>query len=374
MREDERLPEDLREDLGVIQRNVALEARLIDDLLDLTRISRGKLELRMESVDLAPLVQHAIETSRDGDLSGKKIQWKSDLAPGPIMAKADPARLTQVFWNLLKNAIKFTPEGGTVSVTTRVVRSDDAPALQLAVRDTGHGISAEALPRIFDAFEQGSRAITQTFGGLGLGLAISKALVDLHGGTIVAQSDGLGKGSLFSVEIPLAASVAEERRSREHAPARDPIDDGRIASVHLLLVEDHPDTAAIMGRMLRRAGFRVTAASKVKDALRKVEAAALPTIEAPFGDPVQFVVSDLGLPDGSGVELMAQLRAKHGLRGIALSGYGMEDDVRRAHEAGFLRHLTKPVEFSGLLATLRELLAQREEWEAAGMAVGANHG
>ncbi len=362
MRDDPRLPADLRADLTLINRNVTLEARLIDDLLDLTRISRGKLDLRLESVDLAPLLEHALATSRDGDLSGKKLAWQCDLASGPVLARADPARLTQVFWNLLKNALKFTPEGGGIIVTSRVVANDGTPAFQVSVADTGVGITAEALPRIFDAFEQGSRAITQTFGGLGLGLAISKALVDLHGGTIIAQSAGVGHGAQFTVELPLPAAVLAGSPA-EPSPAGAQAAISEVSGLHLLLVEDHPDTAAIMGRMLRRAGFRVTAASKVKEALRKVEEAALPTVEEPHGNPIRFVVSDLGLPDGSGVELMAQLRAGHGLRGIALSGYGMEDDVRRAHEAGFLRHLTKPVEFGSLLATLREVLAQREEWE-----------
>ena len=362
MREDLRLPEDLRADLGVVLRNVTLEARLIDDLLDLTRIARGKLELRLEAVDVAPLVEHALEAAREGDLSGKKIEWKLDLAPGPIPGQVDSARLTQIFWNVLKNAVKFTPAGGRICVSSRAVQTESGPSFQVTVRDSGLGIAPEALPRIFDAFEQGSRAITRTFGGLGLGLAISKALVELHGGTIFAQSDGLGTGAVFSIEFPLLASSVNPAESVSPASGIAPAElaaDG----LHLLLVEDHPDTAAIMARMLVRAGYRVTAAAKVKDALRKVEEAAQPTATDPAGDPVRFVISDLGLPDGSGVELMAQLRARHQLRGIALSGYGMEEDVRRAHEAGFLRHLTKPVEFSSLLATLREVLAQREEWE-----------
>jgi signal transduction histidine kinase len=362
MREDPRLPADLREDLNLINRNVTLEARLIDDLLDLTRISRGKLELRLETVDLTPLLEHALATSREGDLSGKNVTWRCDLAPGPMMARADPARLTQVFWNLLKNALKFTPDGGSITVSSGLVGKESALAFQVSVADTGVGIAPEALPRIFDAFEQGGRAITQAFGGLGLGLAISKALVDLHGGTIVAQSAGLGQGALFTVELPLSAP-AGDRTPADEAPAGVPALDAAASGLHLLLVEDHPDTAAIMGRMLRRAGFRVTSASKVQEALRKVEEAALPTADEPDGHPIRFVVSDLGLPDGSGVELMAELRAMYGLRGIALSGYGMEEDVRRAHEAGFLRHLTKPVEFGSLLTTLREVLAQREEWE-----------
>jgi signal transduction histidine kinase len=358
MRDDPRLPEDLREDLNLINRNVTLEARLIDDLLDLTRIARGKLELRLESVDLTQLLQHALETSRDGDTSGKELTWQCDLAPGPVLARADPARLTQVFWNLFKNALKFTSDGGAISVTSRL----EGSAFRVSVADSGVGIAPEALPRIFDAFEQGGRAITQAFGGLGLGLAISKALVDFHGGSIVAQSAGLGQGALFTVELPLAAAASTGAPADE-SPANAPATNAEAGGLHLLLVEDHPDTAAIMSRMLRRAGFRVTSASKVKEALRKVEQAALPGAGEPNADPIRFVVSDLGLPDGSGVELMAQLRAAYGLRGIALSGYGMEEDVRRAHEAGFLRHLTKPVEFGSLLAILREVLAQREEWD-----------
>ncbi len=358
MREDARLPADLREDLELIYRNVALEARLIDDLLDLTRISRGKLELRLQNADLAPLIDHALKTSRDGDLRAQELRWSYDLAPGPLMASVDPARLTQVFWNVLKNAVKFTPEGGAIHVASRVEKNGNHSMIHFSVRDSGRGITPEALPHIFDAFEQGSRAVTRDFGGLGLGLAISKALVELHHGTISASSEGHDHGATFSVEVPCCGTALEKPGAASGSTAGGPLA-SKPAQAHLLLVEDHADTALIMARMLRRAGFRVTSATRIKDALRAVEEAA----DNGDSGPVEFVVSDLGLPDGNGIDLMSELRQRHGLRGIALSGYGMEEDVRRAHEAGFLRHLTKPVEFSNLLAALREVLSDRTAWE-----------
>lgn len=213
------------------------------------------------------------------------------------------------------------------------------------------------LPRVFGAFQQGERSITQQFGGLGLGLAISKAIMEAHGGTITAASPGTDLGSTFTVRLPLvpaatAAVAVEPAAPRRSDPSRVP--DGM--HTHLLLVEDHPDTAHVMARMLRRAGFQVTAASNLAQAIAETEAARKTVDDSGRARPVRLVISDLGLPDGSGYDLMRKLCADHRLRGIALSGFGMEDDVRRAKEAGFSRHLTKPVDFDLLLNTIREML------------------
>jgi signal transduction histidine kinase len=355
LRKDERLDADIRGDINLIHRNISLEARLIDDLLDLTRIARGKLEVRMEPVDLVPILDHAMRTSRDFDSSGKKVSWESKLSRQPTFVQGDGARLTQVFWNVLKNAVKFTPERGTIRICSRMEERDGREWACVSVADSGIGIAAEALPRIFDAFEQGGRGITRQFGGLGLGLAISRAIVELHGGVIIAESAGLGAGATFTVRLPKLPQQQAETPGRS-APAH--LNSEGVSSAHLLLVEDHTDTAVVMARMLRRAGFHVTTACSVTEALERVEQERREIDHNGRSHPIHLVVSDLGLPDGHGVDLMRQLRDDYGLRGIALSGFGMEEDVRRAREAGFATHLTKPVDFDRLLRVIQETLAE----------------
>jgi len=336
LQEDDRLPADLRGHLTVIRRNVELEARLIDDLLDLTRVARGKLVLQRQPADVAEVLAHALRSSRS-EMAVRGVHLVTELAPGRLIAWADPARLTQVFWNLLSNACKFTPEGGTITVRSRL---EDSVLVEIS--DTGIGIEPDVLPRIFGAFEQADRRITRRFGGLGLGLAVSRALVRLHGGDLTAASEGAGRGATFTVRIP--AGVPERDLDdtvvtfpREAEPRLD-------RGLRLLLVEDHADTAQAMADLLRTLGHEVTVAGTVAGAL---EAAQTPKPD------LDLVISDLGLPDGSGLELMREL-AGHGLRGIALSGYGMDEDIQRSREAGFTAHLTKPVS----LQTLQEAILQ----------------
>jgi len=355
---DDRLPQDVREDMATIFRNIELEARLIDDMLDITRIARGKFELQLETMDIRPIIEHAIKTCCALEVAEKMIVCHESLAEGEHLARVDAARLTQVFWNVLKNAIKFTPAGGQIFVRTRREESGVNPSIVVEVEDTGMGISPEVLPRVFGAFQQGDRAITQQFGGLGLGLAISKAIVEAHGGAITARSPGANLGATITVRLPLsqtvtAVAVVETEGKRRAEAARVP----ELLNAHLLLVEDHPDTAHVMARMLRRAGFQVTAAGSFAQALTETEATRQTVDGSGRARPIRLVISDLGLPDGSGYDLMRKLRSDYKLRGIALSGYGMEEDVRRAAEAGFARHLTKPVDFESLLASIRELLS-----------------
>jgi CheY-like chemotaxis protein len=270
----------------------------------------------------------------------------------------DPARLTQVFWNVLKNAIKFTPVGGRTFVRTRSEFASEQQWLVVEVQDTGIGIAPEVLPRVFGAFQQGDRAITQQFGGLGLGLAISKAIVEAHGGTIEAASAGPNLGATFTVRLPVSHSptaAVEVTPAPKSPPA--PERPTEPLHTHLLLVEDHPDTAHVMARMLRRAGFEVTVASNIAQALAETEAARKTVDDNGRIRPIRLVISDLGLPDGSGYDLMRKLRAEYRLRGIALSGFGMEEDVRQATDAGFAKHITKPVDFELFLTSIRELLA-----------------
>ena len=358
LQRDERLPQDVQEDMATIFRNIGLEARLIDDMLDITRIARGKLELQFETIDIRPIIEHAIKTCCAHEAAEKMIICHEDLAGDGHVARVDAARLTQVFWNVLKNAIKFTPVGGQIFVRTRYEKGNGCEWLVVEVQDTGMGISPEILPGVFGAFQQGDRAITQQFGGLGLGLAISKAIVEAHGGTIVAASEGANLGSTFTVRLPLchAATAAVEVVSEGRTPleVKGPTE---ATPAHLLLVEDHPDTAHVMARMLRRSGFQVTVAITLAQALAETEAAHKTVDDHGRTCPVRLVISDLGLPDGTGYDLMRKLSTDYRLRGIALSGFGMEEDVKHAAQAGFAKHLTKPVNFDSLVAAIRELLA-----------------
>ncbi len=337
---DPLLPAEVRGQLAMVRRNVELEARLIDDLLDLTRISNGKLQIQPVTTDLHQLLEQTAEIVRS-DGFGKKVRLSFALEAAGHHAMGDPARLQQVFWNIMKNALKFTPAGGSVTVTTR---NETAGTIIVSVVDTGIGIRAEALLHIFEAFEQGEITFQQRFGGLGLGLAISRAIVLLHGGEIHAASDGVGCGATFSVTLATVAApeFADPRESRPPAPER---------ALRLLVVEDHAATLEVLTRLLTRSGHRVTHASNVGDGLA---AAAVESFDA--------VISDLGLPDGTGFELMKKLHTAQGLRGIALSGYGMETDLRRSQESGFSAHLTKPIDFAQLERALEDLMANSMEW------------
>ncbi|HKH43303.1 MAG TPA: ATP-binding protein [Thermoanaerobaculia bacterium] len=330
--------------LAVIRRNVELEARLIDDLLDLTRISRGKLELHVQPSDLRDALAHALQScSAEEDASGKWIAVETELAAIDHTVCADVPRLTQVFWNLLKNAFKFTPDGGSIRVRTR----NAGDGIEVEFSDTGIGIGADLLPRIFDSFEQGERSITRRFGGLGLGLAISKALVELHKGRIAVSSDGEGRGATFTVWLPRAAPrvIEDARTDSDTDGGRPDLRQGR--PLRILLVEDHMDTAAALAELLDLMGHQVLVAHDVSSGL----AAAATALQ---GEGLDLVISDLGLPDASGLDLMRELSGRHGLRGIALSGYGTENDIRASREAGFALHLTKPVDLERLRAALRD--------------------
>lgn len=351
---DRRLPVEVRERLGSVRRNTELEARLIDDLLDLTRIERGKLDLHRESTDVLPLLAHAVEACLTPETEAKGLRLVTELAADNHRVWADGPRLSQVLWNLLKNAVKFTPAGGSIRVRSWNEGEAGAPERSLVIEivDTGMGIDAELLPRIFDAFEQGQRTITRRFGGLGLGLAISRAIVEQHGGLLQAASEGRGRGASFTLRLPVglpAAAPAVPAAAEAGSAAAPDQRPAATRTVHVLLVEDHPDTAEALADLLRASGHRVTVAGSVGEALAMAEAAAA------AGEPgsIDLVVSDLGLPDGSGCDLMRELAERHGLRGIALSGYGMDDDVQQSLAAGFERHLTKPVDIRTLEGAIR---------------------
>jgi DNA-binding response OmpR family regulator len=360
-REDPNLPEDVRDDLEMIRRNIELEARLIDDLLDLTRISQGKLEIRGDEVDCRDIVEHVVAMCRVADTPQAVII--EDLRAERTSVQGDAMRLTQVVWNLLRNAIKFTPPDGRITVSLWNEADDElGDQLSIQIQDTGIGIEPQNLDRIFDAFEQGSRQVTRQFGGLGLGLAISKALVTLHGGRITATSAGRGLGATFRVDLPaIPVTVAAaglilpdclptpapetpKKPAAAAAPAAD------APPLRILLVEDHEDTRAIMKRLLKVRGYEVAEADSVAAAGRLAR-------EQP---PFDLLISDLGLPDGSGVDAYNEVNAIHPVRAIALSGYGMEDDVRRSLQHGFSVHLTKPVDFTQLNAEINAMFGGQE--------------
>ncbi len=323
--------EDVREAFAMIRRNVELEARLIDDLLDLTRISHGKLQLELVPTDLHVLLRRTLEIV-GGGTAGARIEV--ELGASDYHAKVDSARMQQVFWNLLKNALKFTPVGGRVAVATR---NDGEGGIVVSVADSGVGISAEALPGIFRAFEQGDARGQMQFGGLGLGLAISAAIVEAHGGTIRAESEGTGQGSVFSILL----SGMDAPPSPEEAKATVAVE----KCARVLVVEDHDETRTVFERMLKRRGHVVTTAGSCAEARAAFERGEF-----------DVVISDLGLPDGSGLDLMRALRAVREVPAIALSGYGMEEDQRQTAAAGFARHLVKPVDFQDLVRALDEVL------------------
>jgi two-component system CheB/CheR fusion protein len=275
------------------------------------------------------------------DMLAKRLQLVFDLRASEDHVVADPARLQQVFWNLLKNAIKFTPEQGRVAIRTR---NAEPGRIEVEVKDSGAGIAPDVLPRIFDAFEQGDPTVTRQFGGLGLGLAISKAIVDMHGGVIRAESGGERRGATFTVRLDTTATAATPRPVRAGpGGALKPV------SSRVLLVEDHRDTANVLAKLLARHGYRVRIAHSVASAL-----------EIAAAEEFDVVVSDIGLPDATGYELMQQLRDLYGAKGIALSGFGMEEDMQRSREAGFLDHVVKPVDAAQLEAALRRVTTVNE--------------
>ena len=318
------LPEEIHDSLQMIRRNVELEARLIDDLLDLTRIGRGKVQLNFEVVDAHSLLQNALDICQ-AEIDRKQLVRSLHLAAQKVHLHADPARLQQIFWNLINNAVKFTPKDGWISISTS---NDSNEQLRVEIADSGLGIEPESLPKIFDAFEQGGR--TQ-LGGLGLGLAISKILVEAHKGTITAQSAGRNKGATFTLVFPTC-----EKTEARTSPAVLPTVPARH-SKRILLVEDHEDTNRSLTNLLQRRGYQVHSALNFQSAL-----------DLSAKEKFDVLISDLALPDGSGVDLIRTLQSRRPVLGIALTGFGMEGDIREGREAGFQHHLVKPIDLNKL--------------------------
>ncbi|HEX2101045.1 MAG TPA: ATP-binding protein, partial [Candidatus Synoicihabitans sp.] len=346
--ESETIPEELRESFTTIRNNVQLEARLIDDLLDLTRISRGKLSLERCETDAHAVLRETIAIVR-ADADDKNIELSLDLTARETTLQADPVRLQQIFWNVLKNAVKFTPEGGRVSVHTDDAATGDR--LLIRVTDNGIGMTGAEIARIFDAFAQGDHAEqtggSHRFGGLGLGLAISQMLAELHGGSIRASSAGRGEGSTFEIDLPTmrAESASTQAPTEIRSEGLSAANLDRLQHERFLVVEDHEATCRALAALLRRRGFAVSTAKSVAEAK-----------EIAAGGKHTLLLSDIGLPDGSGFDLMRELHERYGMRGIALTGYGRDEDVARSRSAGFTAHLTKPISAEALERTLAILV------------------
>ena len=331
----------VREALEVVRRNVELEARLIDDLLDVTRIAKGKLQLSFEPICVHQTLQRAYEICRE-EIAAKNLEVKFHLRASQTHVEGDPARLQQVFWNLIKNSVKFTPEKGRITIETLNPTPDK---IEVRIIDTGIGIEPEKIDKIFNAFEQGQADITRRFGGLGLGLAISKALIDAHGGKIRVESSGKDQGTIFSLELNTVVTPAGVDGEKQDQPARPERELAVARHRRVLLVDDHHDTCIGMKRMLERRGYEITVAHSADQAVEKVRT-----------QDFDLLISDIGLPDRSGYELMREVRLNKNLPGIALSGFGTEQDVNQARAAGFSEHLTKPINFERLEKTIQNLL------------------
>lgn len=336
----ETLPPQQRDVLEMVRRNIEHEICLVDDILDLTRLSNGKLRLNMRPVDLHALITEVFAEA--GPVFREKgLSARLSLHASKPIVQADPARLRQILLNLLDNAKKFTPPGGRITVAT----ASKGGQIITKVSDTGAGISPENLQRIFEAFEQGAPSVQRRFGGLGLGLAITKGLVEAHEGSMSVKSLGPGRGSTFFFSLPTLnlakqpAQTAQPARPRpEPQPAQARTRTAPTA-LRILLVEDHDDTRLVLQHFLERQGYKVKAETNVPDA-----------VAAASRESFDLLITDIGLASGNGRELLkaATLACGHPLPGIALSGFTSEEDIRLSAQAGFFRHLSKPIDLRAL--------------------------
>jgi PAS domain S-box-containing protein len=328
--------------LEVVVRNTRLQTQLISDLLDVSRIVSGKLRLDVQSVDLASVVAAAIETVEPAAIAkGIQIDRELDTSIGPTAG--DPVRLQQVVWNLLSNALKFTPTGGRVQVTLRPAGSE----AEIVVRDNGAGIRPEFLPHVFDRFQQADVSRVRRFGGLGLGLSIVKNLVQFHAGTVRAESEGEGRGATFTVTLPVAtAPLLREDALSPADSARAMTDHVSLEGIRVLVVEDESDASVFVKELLESCGAAVSIATSAREALEFLSA-----------NQADILISDIGLPEMDGYELLEHIRhqdaaERPGIPAIALTAFARAEDKTRALLTGYQAHLAKPIESAELIATV----------------------
>ncbi len=348
LRLGKRQGEELIQGLDIIERNARIQAQIIEDLLDMSRIISGKVRLDAQWIELAAVLNESIETLRStAQAKGVRLQAMLDLFAGPIFG--DPSRLQQVFWNLLNNAIKFTPKDGKVEVLLKRAGTE----VEVSVVDTGEGIAPGFLPYVFDRFQQGDASTTRRHGGLGLGLAIVKELVELHGGTVRVESEGLGKGATFTVRLPLIAAYSEPDKEDQLPeavlPENQPLPEVSLANIRVLVVDDESDARDLVKMLLEMAGATVSTAGSASEAMKHI-LATRPDV----------LVCDIGMQDEDGYSLIRRLRAlekkeEGALPAIALSAYARSEDRTKAIRSGFQNHLAKPVEPAELLAVVSSL-------------------
>jgi signal transduction histidine kinase/CheY-like chemotaxis protein len=347
--EGPRVIEDLTDGLDVIERNTRAQTRLIEDLLDMSRITAGKVRLDVQRVDLADVVKAAIASARHAAESKEiRLQVVLDPLAGPV--RGDPGRLQQCVWNLLTNAIKFTPKGGKVQLSLERVNSH----LELCVVDSGEGIDAEQLPRLFERFQQGDASTTRRHGGLGLGLSIVKHLIELHGGRVRAKSPGPGRGSTFCIEFPLMVVYpphdgTDRTHPRAETPASTRTDYPCLSGITVLAVDDEPDALQLVRRLLEACGAKVVTATSAREALDLV-----------VSERPHMIVSDIGMPDEDGYAFIRKVRALPVAQGgrtpaAALTAFARAEDRTRALRAGYQSHVSKPVESTELTAVVASL-------------------
>ena len=324
---DDTLSKSQRADIEMIRTNVELETKMIDDLLDHAHMANDTFTLRREPIDVHFLLERAEQIARG---AGASMPIEKVLRATNTRLMGDGARLEQAFWNVLKNAIKFTPNNGCIAIIT----SNPQPeSVRIRFIDTGVGIEPEMLPNLFSGYERGRREYVERFGGLGLGLPIAKGIITMHEGSIEASSAGKNKGATFTIDLPVLPA----------AIATTPFVSEKIAvaakGLRILIVEDHESTAQIMARLLQRAGHEVEVAYSVASAKGIFDRRDF-----------DLVISDLGLPDGNGLDLFRYMNERQPVEGIALSGYGMQDDIQASLAAGFREHVVKPVDWPKLEA------------------------
>jgi PAS domain S-box-containing protein len=335
--------------LETIERNARIQAQIIDDLLDMSRIISGKVQLDIQAVDLSDVITDALESVRPS-ANAKRLQLQTTLDAKAGRVRGDPNRLQQAFWNLFTNAVKFTRAGGRISVVLERVNSH----AEVSVTDTGIGIKPEFLPYVFDRFRQGDPSTTRQHAGLGIGLSIVKHLIELHGGSVRVKSPGEDRGSTFVVELPI--SVIHDKSPGRQDPLETSVDEVArmslpgLAGITALVVDDEPDARILISRVIEERGGSVIAVDNGAAALRALE-----------GGRVDVVISDIGMPDFDGYQLIRQIRtAAHGpmrtVMAIALTAYARAEDRQRALLAGYQMHMPKPIDPRELVASIASLL------------------